>query len=154
MTRSLGFLFALAACGGGARPAPEPAEPPSACVADPAIAATRRPKPAGTGCMSERDLTTLDAACAADDPDACFRRASCALLAQLGADPAPAAIATNRATLQVACAGGIAEACTARVAVAMSGDPALPADGCADLRRACHLGDEQGCFDCRNQDCR
>ncbi len=148
--RSLAILVSIAACGGADHPAPAVVETPSVCVADAAVAATRRPMPAGTGCMTADAITTLGHACNGGDVDACYRMAGCQLFAVIGDTPNPSAVTTVRAALRLACDGGIAESCRLRVGVAMEDGSPLPADGCADLIRGCQLGDEQGCFDCRN----
>ncbi len=144
------ILASLAACGGASRPAPEPAEEPSACAADPAVAATRRPKPAGTGCMSQESVTALGDACDGGDPDACDRYVGCHLLGEMGTSATPDGITRARAALRTACDGGIAESCRLRVGVVTENGGAMPDDGCADVIRGCKLGDESSCFDCRN----
>lgn len=149
-TATVAVVLCIAACGGAPRPAPAPVDEPSACVADPAVAATRRPKPAGTGCMSQADVTALGDACNGGDADACDRLVGCQLLGELGSDPDARAIDRARAALRVACDGGIAESCRLRVGVATERGAAMPDDGCADLVRGCQLGDESSCFDCRN----
>lgn len=146
----LGVLVSIAACGGADHPAPAAVEAPSVCVADAAVAATRRPRPAGTGCMSAEAITALGHDCNGGDVDACDRMAGCQLFAVIGDTPDPAAVTSARAALRLACDGGIAESCRLRVGVAMNDGSPLPADGCADLIRGCQLGDDQSCFDCSN----
>lgn len=144
------IFLSLAACSGPSRPAPEPAEAPSACAADPSVAATRRHRPAGTGCMSQDDVTALGDACNGGDADACDRYVGCQLLGELGAAPSPQGITLARAALRTACDGGIAESCRLRVGVLTESGAAMPDDACADLIRGCKLGDENSCFDCDN----
>jgi hypothetical protein len=146
----LSIVLCLAACGGPGRPAPAPVEEPSACAADPSVAATRRPKPDGTGCMTQEAITALGDACNGGDADACHRYVGCQLLGELGTSPSSAAIAQARGALRTACDGGIAESCRLRVGVVTERGQPMPDDACADLIRGCKLGDESSCFDCGN----
>ena len=147
-TRGLLLLILVGACSGAGSAATAPAEveAPDPCVAEPSVAATRVPRPAGTGCMSRDALVALDDACSAGDPAACDRLVGC--LVSDGLEPAETP--GLRAALRTACDGGIAESCRLRVGVVTEAGGALPDDGCADLIRGCHLGDESSCFDCRN----
>jgi hypothetical protein len=142
------LIITVAACGGASSTATAPAdvEAPDRCAADPAVAATRMPRPAGTGCMSQASLDALDQACQGGDAAACDRAVGCRL--SLDLDPAKAP--GLRLMLRTACDGGIAESCRLRVGVVTETGGALPDDACADLIRGCQLGDDLSCYDCRN----
>ncbi|MEZ4399597.1 MAG: hypothetical protein R3B06_06245 [Kofleriaceae bacterium] len=153
----VGLALTLAACGGSATPPPAQPAPADVCVADPALAANRRPKPPEVGCMDQAAYLALGDACNADDPDACYQIAVCIKAQELGVDMAAAERTQHQTailqSLRRSCDAGIAEACTLRVGMQMIDDAPLPADGCADMIRACNLGDEQGCAGCRWNQC-
>ena len=149
-------LVTVAACGASSgSPPPSPPAPPDRCVADPALAGARRPKPAESGCLTAEAWDALASACAAQDPDACYRLAVCIQQRDLGAEPAAraASLEDTRTHLRLACDAGIAEACTVRVGFVRLADLPAPADACADLLRGCGLGDADACSACRLDGC-
>lgn len=154
MKRCLLLVSLVAACGGSSTPAAAPAKP-DVCVADPALAATRIAKPADVRC-SQWDA--LGATCnEKKDPDACYQVGVCVKAQELGAKMSPEDRAQHvtaaLASLKIACDAGMSEACILHLGVRMGDATEEPADACTEYLRACKLGDENGCFGCRQAGC-
>ena len=158
-------LIAVAACGAPSSPPPAaaPARAATACTPDPATAATRTPKPAEQGCVLAGQQAALDTACAGGDAASCYQLAVCVQLGQTGQLLTAAQLDAVRTPAATACAAGIAEACTFRAGITLDQLERAPARPdaatlrptvCADLVRACHLGDETGgCQGCAHSGC-
>ena len=148
-------LSALVACGGSSPSAPKPPAKPDKCVADPGIAATRTAKPSDVSC-SQWDA--LGATCnEKKDPAACYQIGVCVKAQEMGAKMSPEERAEHvkaaLASLDISCNAGMSEACILHLGVRMGDATEEPADACTEYLRACQLGDENGCFGCRNAGC-
>ena len=139
----------LSSCVHAPEPAHEP-EPPGVCELQPAVAATRKPKPPGNpNCSSVASRDAYKLACIKDDFQACHHIATCVV-----ADSASRPEAERkpymdlaRTFLKNACQAGIAESCTLRAGAGIeSGMPVK--ETCDDLTRATQLGDANAQLSC------
>ncbi|MBL8936534.1 MAG: hypothetical protein JNM69_18395 [Archangium sp.] len=131
--------------------APEPSVPPPTCSVRPALAATRRPTVSKPACRAD-ERARDDAACSATDADACYRSGFC-LSAEWMTSKRPEALEVLTQRLGVACQAGSSEACVLRAGVRLEAGVAEP-EVCADVVRACQLGDEaDGCLACFKSRC-
>lgn len=148
--KQLLFFFALAGCA-HTTTAPEPSVPPPTCSVRPALAATRRPPVAKPACKAD-ERARDDAACGTGDADACYRSGFCLSAGWMTSKQAgDLEVLTQR--LGVACQAGSSEACVLRAGVRLeAGVPEK--ETCADVVRACQLGDEaDGCLACFKSQC-
>lgn len=143
------FAFVLSSCVHTPEPAPEP-EPPGVCELQSAVAATRKPKPAGyPSCSTVESRDAYKLACLKDDFQACHHIATC-----LVADGAVRPEAERkpymdlaRTFLKNACQAGLAESCTLRAGAGV--EAGLTArETCEDLTRASQLGDASAQLSC------
>jgi hypothetical protein len=165
-TTTFAVAFALCAAlpwlacatGPGFEPEPMPASVNDVgpCETDTSLAATRVAVPEGLPACGTADRAAAATACDAADVVACYVATFCETGTWLKADESDArtaALDASQARLRDACDKGVAEACLLRAGVAIeNGTPAK--ETCADVVRACQLGDEaNACLSCVATDC-
>jgi hypothetical protein len=150
MRLSFFVAFVFSSCVHAPAPVVEP-EPPGVCELQSAVAATRKPKPAGyPHCSTVESRDAYKLACLKDDFEACHHIATC-LVADGAMKPEGSArkpyMELARTFLKNACQAGIAESCSLRAGAGVEAGMTAK-ETCDDLTRATQLGDVSAQLSC------